>query len=477
MRATRLRSYARSHPLAIAALVLIVIKCAEFLIDSRLLFCSDSGGFFANALRIAFIPFRSYVYGYLIREFALPFRSLRMLVAMQLAMGALTGWLLAFVLIRYFKVRGWIAIATAALFAIDPVQVLHEHMAMTETTALLVVALLLCTSLEYLRRPFLWLLIVFAFLGAILVSLRVVYVPVVIAGAVLLPLGAHWRRIVSHPALTLAALIASCASTAAFQIGYQHLTGWLGRGEPGYTGQSGFFLLATVSPIVVPENTSDPRVAQAIAAQNQSSCPLQWRCRGNQLWSPEGLVSRLRAAFRQDGRQANLAARQLAMAAIRRRPAGFARLAVRSYLRYWTSLGNIRNLMPIENGSAAPARLLPSDASAIRAAFGRDVSNGYMIQTRTRKYIQRAAYWYVFLLLAPFLTAFAAWRSPAARDATVLLFVWECLLLTATNFGTTDIVYRYLHPFSFTCLAALAIVCNARAQKRPLDTPPVRSEP
>src|ERR1700729_1154061 len=119
----RISTAIKRAPLLTLAILLAVVKSIQFAIDSTALFFYDSGSFILNALGIAFIPERSYVYGYLIRIFALPFHSLRAIVAMQVVMGGITAWLLGFALIRFLNVRPWIAIVAALAFAFDPVQI------------------------------------------------------------------------------------------------------------------------------------------------------------------------------------------------------------------------------------------------------------------------------------------------------------------------------------------------------------------
>ena len=100
----------RRAPLLTLAILLAVVKSIQFAIDSTALFYFDSGSFILNALGLAFVSERSYVYGYLIRIFAVPFHSLRAIIAMQLVMGGVTAWVLGLVLLSFLKVRAWIAI-------------------------------------------------------------------------------------------------------------------------------------------------------------------------------------------------------------------------------------------------------------------------------------------------------------------------------------------------------------------------------
>jgi hypothetical protein len=462
-------SVIRRAPLLTLAVLLAVVKSIQFAIDSTALLYFDSGAIILNALGMAFISERSYVYGYLIRIFALPLHSLRAIVAMQVVMGGVTAWLLGFALIRFLKIRPWIAILAALAFAFDPIQIVHERLVLTETTALFATAIFLLAAARYLRAPDLWQLVLLSFLGILLVSLRTVYLPLVLLSAVLLPVAAYgWpaRSQVRRPGALALALAVSCCSTLIFHLGFTHLTGWLGSREPAYNFTTGFFQVGVVAPIIKPEDSSDPRVVRAIVQQNESPLPLaNAELRSGQVWSPEGFVARLTSAFGGNVRVANQAAQTLASAAIRRDPLGFLNLGVRNYLGYWIGLLSLRQSLPWENGSPPKSEVEPFDVRAIRTAFGVDVSNQYLLQTPSRRFHIWGRAWYVFLLASPFLSAIALWlswrRQKEASPTLALFFLWSCSLLIATCLGAGEVVYRYLHPFSFTGLAAAAFLAEA----------------
>src|SRR5579872_1293774 len=191
-RMTTLVAAIRKSPLMALAIVLAAVKSVQFALDSTVLFYYDSGAFIMNALGLGFAPERSYVYSCLIRIFAVPFHSLTAIVAMQVVMGAVTAMLLAFALSRFLHVRTGIAVLASLVFAFDPVQMVQERMVMTETAALLAMAVYLVAASAYLQRPDWWRLVVLSFIGLLLVSFRLVYLPLVLAAAVLLPAGVYF---------------------------------------------------------------------------------------------------------------------------------------------------------------------------------------------------------------------------------------------------------------------------------------------
>lgn len=471
----RLSVQCSARPLLSLAILLALVKSAQFAVDSTALFFNDSGAFLLNGLKVMFVPQRSYFYGYAIRIFSLPFHSLRAIVAMQVAMGGITAWLLGYALLRFFRVRTWIAVLAALAFAFDPVQIVLEHLIMAETTAMFVTAIFLIAASQYLETPDRWRLALLAFLGVLLAALRIMYLPVVIASAALLPLAAYfwspaWPKLRGSRALAIA-LAVSCGFTLVCHQGYTHLTGRLAGREPAYHYQTGFFLVSAAAPIIKVQDSDDPHVTRAIVEQNHSELPLfPPDLRAGQLWDPNGLAARLRNAFGGDLIQSNRAAQRLAFAAIRRNPAGFLKLGLDCYVDYWRRLPKLEGILPYEDGSREPI-VLPYDAAVIQSYFGVDVSRQDLLHTPSRRLHIEARYWYLFLLASPLLAAMALCLKPSASWqaslAAALFLVWSCLVLVATCLGAVESMYRYLHPLSFTGLAAAAFLVEKLCRRRP----------
>jgi hypothetical protein len=87
--------------------------------------------------------------------------------------------------------------------------------------------------------------------------------------------------------------------------------------------------------------------------------------------------------------------------------------------------------------------------------------------TPSRRYHILARYWYVFLLLSAYLGDLAAWLNQGNCKGVVLLFGWSCLLLASTCPGEIDYCYRCLHQFSFTGLAAVAVLLDLKTNQSP----------
>jgi hypothetical protein len=459
---------ARRREWLAAALLISIVKSIEFAIDSQTLFWYDSGAFMLNAMGLAFIPMRSYLYAGLIRMFALPFHWLPAVVAMQLVMGGLTAWLLAFALIRFLRVRPWIGILAALVFAADPVQVVYEHMVMAETATMLAMAVFLVVALQYLQSPSFLCLAALSCVGGCLVGLRIVYLPVVLVSAVLLPLAPAFQK---KPRWLAMALAVSCLSTFCVQTVYRHLTGRLAHREPAYHYSTGLFLLSTVTPIVEPDDSKDSRVAAAIRTQQGSGVPMLPGLRVAQQWAPEGLIAKIRSICDQNERCADETAHQIAKAAIRRNPLGFLELGAFTYRGYWSQIGRLREMLEDDNGLRLKSEFTEYDRAAVLSAFSFDFRSQREQLTPSRRYHLAARNWQIFLLLAPFLLGLALILGPANPRGVALLFLWSFMVLGATCLGATESLYRYLHPFSFLSLAASALLLEKATSLRHRSKP------
>ncbi|MBV8898109.1 MAG: hypothetical protein JO051_16460 [Acidobacteriaceae bacterium] len=445
--------------LLIAAALVGLIKMIEFLLDRQVLFDFDSGGFIMNGLGTGFFSFRSYTYGGLIRLVALPFHTLTPVVALQTAMGGLTAWLLAYALLRNLCVRPWIAIAAAVAFALDPVQILHEHYILSETATLLAAAIFLVAALEYLHQRRLFQLIELSFLAALLVSLRLVYVPLVLVASILVPLLA-WFPTRTAPIrfrpLALALLV-SCTFTYIFQTGYQHLTGWMAEREPAYDYEAGSFLLAAVAPAVRPNEIRDPRLAQAFEAQRTSRYPLSPDYRDYLLWQPEGLIHRIANALGGNAIAMNAAAAKLGRETILHHPISFLMLGWYNYREYWKGVPSLRKRLLREQTTPM---VIADQVDRIFPSFSQYRLNYDNPNSLSRRYLLSAHNWYAFLLASPLILCLALLTKPANPKGVIFLLVWAALLEALTCLLTTYHTLRYLHPFSFTSLIGAALLCQ-----------------
>ncbi len=452
--------------LCLAAIIIVATKCAVFAADpAPLFFLGDSENYVRAALLGLTDTDRPYLYGALVRCLAVWTGSLTTLVFAQVLASAVTGWLLVLALVGCFEVRPVTATAAGIAFAVDPLQLLQERLILPETFTLLVFALFTVIGLRYLisRNP--WLLVSVCVLGLILVALRVVYVPVVVSAAIILPMLA-WvahRTETGEARLTtrlLGHLLLAAALTLCLHAGYRWLVSTLSGYSGTYQQDDGFYLASAWAPAIEPEDAPDPRVG-AVLAQLPVSGPSSRRDLANrdlERWLDGGLVDHLIHAFNGDSQAANLAARQLAYHTVRRDPVGIASIATQTYLGFFGIDWNVTSQLLEDQGERR--WFSPAGRALVRGRFGVDPGPDYQHRrTAIKRYHLAAQYWYPCLALAP-LVLLAALAFGASRDRPLTAFVCSTttLLMVATCFGASAPIVRYLHPFSFACLLGLGIV-------------------
>jgi len=149
--------------LVAAAVAVLVVKLVWFAVDAMPLFyMGDSRAYINSALWHRPLTDRSNTYGWLVWAFAVVPRSLTTLVLAQTLAGAATAWLLAVILLRFFKVHPAITVSAAVVLAGEPLQMLYERMVLTESFTILLLVVYTLLSLSYLVRPRLVMLVAIA---------------------------------------------------------------------------------------------------------------------------------------------------------------------------------------------------------------------------------------------------------------------------------------------------------------------------
>ena len=485
----------------------------------------DSSAYIGSAI-YGYIPAdRSFTYGWLIRWLAVWPGTLTTLIFAQVLVSAATAWLFTFALLRFFRVHFAVAIAASIAFVLDPLQIVHERLVMTETFTMFIFAGHLLLGFSYLRHPRLVTLAAVCLTGILLVSLRIVYTPIVLAEAVLLPvtrwtLARDWSRakgLALH--LSLSVLM-----TLVLHGGYRYLVGAWGGVPPTYLYHDGFSLASAWAPLLDPEDAPDQRAAEVIDRQAADrQFPLGNRfLRWAQRWANDGLVNRLRLAFAGnkfvhdrvqeaaysliqeelraeahlrigrlltahtppekreeaifeivnqfnrgvalDSYAANAAAKQMSLHAMRRHPLAVAHLTWLTYRDYWRKPSEIRIALFEEQGSA---RSPPSSfLQELKARFGLDARRAHTVMTPSKRYHLAGGVWCYFLLISPLVCLLAVLMChSASRSAAILMFMVSSALLLVTCAGSSESSYRFLHPFSFTALIALAIVADKMRER------------
>ena len=123
---------------------------------------------------------------------------------------------------------------------------------------------------------------------------------------------------------------------AGLHTAYQRWNGRLSKLPPAYSYADGFFLLANVSTLAKPVDTDNPELAAVISQPLVfASTPDQRNGRNQEMFSPVGLIGRIKTAMNSEY-LANLECKRIAYRVIRRDPIGFLRLAFHTYVRFFS---------------------------------------------------------------------------------------------------------------------------------------------
>lgn len=443
--------------LALAA-TLVAIKLVAGIADPTVrFFLGDSESYLHSALTGWIPPDRSFLYPLFLRISAVAGGSLTALVAAQSLCGVATALLCARITGDLGVARRYAAIV-ALLVAIDPAQMFYERMVMAESVGTLCLVAMIACGISYVRRcDWRW-LVPMALAGVATVALRMSLLPVVLGFALLPPLAAllarerpSWRRIALHLSIALVA-------TGLAHVGYQRLYGHVAQTKPTYLRASGTFRLGLVAPLVKPEHLERYGVSREILAELGPDLhdPL---ARESQLWSPDGLIHRLKRELGDD--RAEVVARKIAARALRDDIPGYFAMQAGTVADYFDDgivaprLDDDLGTRPLSNGIA----------DAVRENFDHDASRTHEARNPVARYFLAAApSWLTFCLfaLAP-LAVVALVRSPRERRAASLLFALAACGLVAGHFLFSHIVsFRYLHPFAPLVLVALVAAFTRR---------------
>lgn len=454
--------------LFVAAVAVLAVKLVWLAIDRvPLFYMGDSRAYIGSALGWPVLTDRSNTYGWLVRALALGPRSFTPLVVGQTLAGAVTAWLLALLLLRFFKVHAVIAVVAAVVLAAEPLQILYERMVLTETLSLLLLAGYLVLGLSYLHRPRLVMLIAIAATGVLLLSLRLVYVPVTLLNAVLIPslVWAHsnsdWRarngakRFLTH-------LLVSVLVTLGLHRVYKVANGRAAKLPPAYQYANGFFLAANWAPLIEPEDATDPR-ARSVVERLLAGGPYPLRspsARSDHLWTTGGLKAELIDAFGGDRYSANRAAQQMSMRTLRRSPVPIVRSAALDYAGFWRDVSAMRRRLLTEQGSMS--ELDSTFLATLKHRFKLDAAGIPATRTASKRYHLLGLPWYLALGLWPLVgpsIVVAAGRE--GRSGALLIFATGVLLLVVPGLVVpTSGLIRSLHPLSLGMVAALAVISN-----------------
>lgn len=420
------------------------IKIVLYFVDSRpALFMGDSASYLATAYVNYIPPDRSFAYGYLLKAIALWPNSLETVVQTQVAWSALSCCVLGWALLRYLRLPLLPAAMLVGICAVEPLQLLSERFVLTEAAATLLLSLMIWTAFAYSESSRIWLLLLDALLGVILVSFRMAYLPFVIASSLLVPLlspaartpaitGFRYWRVPERKWMSVAlSLVLSVAASQVLLRQYRLLYRALFNPSlrPAYLYQEGYFLLSDFAPIVTPDDY--PIAKDRAWVFSHVGIPLgDRRGREQQHWLPNGLCEVIKRVPGQGEYRGNRMARLTALNAIRRDPAGAIRLAVASASDYFDS-GYLKEAIAFDQG--VNLRLSPAEAVPIRQFFA-FVRRPEDDNTVIRRWQRFAWPWYIALIFVPavYLIALASLRRYTRAIDWYLVVPAALIVFTST---------------------------------------------
>ena len=381
----------------------IFIKTAILFVDSNpRLFIGDSLSYLHTSLSGWIPPDRSFVYGFFIRVVAVWPHSLETLVWCQSGLSAISAWLVAVCLVRYFRTGVSVAAACSLLCAIEPLQLLAERYVLTETLATFVFALFALCCFGYLATERLLPLALVQLCGVLLISLRISFLPIVVVCSFALPL--FTRQAIRRLSVTVAfGLIIS----QGLLFGYRHLYGDLieppMHGHPAYFYREGLFLVSDFAPILQPVDY--PIANQRSDIFRPSRVPLaRPENRDAQRWYPDGICDRILRECHGDEQAADNLARHTALRALKRNPLAAVRLGLETTGLYFYRPYFLETLRVDEGYDRT---LDPPVEAALLQHFGIDfnAATNRLRQSPpiTERWHYALYFWYWFLLLLPFL--------------------------------------------------------------------------
>ncbi len=445
-----------SRRLTVLLIAILALKALLLLADSAPSFqFGDSGSYLATAITKWIPPDRSFVYGFLLRPIVLTTHSLFPVVLLQSFLSGIAAWLVAVCLLRYFQSSFAVAAFASLACAVEPLQLMFERFIMTEAAATFGFAVFFLTALEFLRTGKAWLLVVIGLLGTFLVSVRFSFLPLVLVLSLVIPLLSPARQ--ARRLLVLAAI--SVLTSQALLYGYRHLYGRLVHEPPAYLSRDGEFLLADISPLVIPADFPIAQKRSDLFA-HLKIWPATPESRLATRWLPGGLCDAMLQAAGNNEYQANRLARKTAVAAIKRNPLGVLNLGWYTY-RDFFHRAKIDSVLLINQGQFVEAP--PSHVEMIQQAAGIDVRHR-RYDSLTKRWQAISAPWcWLVILLPPALTLDLLLRRTRWTRANLLCLLCSWIFLAGAVIPTELANPRYLLPLTWlTCLTLGALLASLK---------------
>lgn len=464
----------RKHiePFLLLGVILAAKAFLAFIDHDPRFFLGDSVSYLTTAVDGWIPPDRSFLYGFFLRCFILPFESIEALIVVQVFLSALTVWIGVEIMRRAGLSNRGLLWGFGLIWAVAPVQLMYERFMMAECVSLFVYAMHLAVCLQFIRRPHWAWLGAMAITAFLLVAIRVSYLPNIFFSAVVLPLlvlipgstDTVGKSTMWAPRLraTCGYLALSLVLTGVALAGYKHWYSFKSGNPPAYHSRQGYFMLSTVAPLLSPSDFSDPSLRAAVYAEG--GLDLKDPIRDGHLWEGEGLLKRMERHVG-DPNEVDQLARKIALKVMVRHPVKFIGLGwinTEAYLQPDV----VSTMVRLDLNRDRPLWGEFRQKLAKAFAYTGDGNSESLAATAYFKSIP----WYMFLVAASLPLVFiAVWVSfSRARLALFVaghLFVAFAVVIWLASIATV----RYLHAIEFLFLFTLGLTAAELLAQRSLE--------
>ena len=255
-----------------------------------------------------------------------------------------------FAFLKRFDISDRICFLITFLFSVEPMHMMFQRFVLTELFSMPIFIAYLYVSFSYLKNPQAKKLVLMQLLGLLLISLRMIFLPLILANAFITPLFAYLanqkesRKLLTHLSVNLICILILHGS-------YCILNGKLSKAPPAYSYWDGFFELSAWAPAVSAESAANQQVLEIITRPQKFPFqePLN---RVHHLWNKDGLTGKIRAAA-PNLHTANSWAKITALKTLKSNPLGVLKVGGITFM-WFNGFFDILNELKIDRGDDIP---------------------------------------------------------------------------------------------------------------------------
>jgi hypothetical protein len=427
-------------------ILISAVTCLTWIFDHQPKFYfGDSGSYLLTAIYGYIPPDRSFVYGFLIHIFSLPFHSLKPLLLLQ-AFAGLLSCIGLFVSLKQFNISDATCFLICFLFSVEPMHMMFQRFVLTEALSMPVFIAYVFVSFAYIKNPHPKNLLFLQLLGVALISLRMIFLPMVLANALMIPFFVRpfdHKKIFKHLGVNLICILILHGS-------YCIWNGRLSKAPPAYSYWDGFFQLSAWAPAVTAKSAANAEVLKII--QRPQKFPLDEPLnRVHHLWNKDGLTGKIRAAA-PNLYTANSWAKKTALRTLESNPLGVLKVGAITYI-WFNEYAHLSNELKIDRGDDIPMSSnlllrLKEFFSADTYQFDFKEGKYWQKPSLTKKIQDHSAPWFFLLPQIPYLCLVATLIKKANRLSLLYLSFITFVYLITLFFLMPLFVLRLLYPMT-----------------------------